>query len=92
MTLADDVDLEEFVHAKDELSGADIQVCVCVCVCVKKIFFHIFFFGYLSHPSLAGRVHRGGSAGFEGATHESDSQRLQESEGEGALPQERRSA
>jgi len=25
MTLADDVDLEEFVHAKDELSGADIQ-------------------------------------------------------------------
>tara|TARA_R110002050_G_scaffold85445_2_gene182376 strand:+ start:668 stop:964 length:297 start_codon:yes stop_codon:yes gene_type:complete len=25
MTLADDVDLEEFVHAKDELSGADVQ-------------------------------------------------------------------
>ena len=28
MTLAEDVDLEEFVHAKDELSGADVQVCV----------------------------------------------------------------
>jgi len=25
MSLADDVDLEEFVHAKDELSGADIK-------------------------------------------------------------------
>lgn len=25
MNLADDVDLEEFVHAKDELSGADIK-------------------------------------------------------------------
>ena len=25
MTLADDVDLEEFVMAKDELSGADIK-------------------------------------------------------------------
>lgn len=26
MTMADDVDLEEFVMAKDELSGADIKV------------------------------------------------------------------
>jgi 26S proteasome regulatory subunit T2 len=25
MSLSDDVDLEEFVHAKDELSGADIK-------------------------------------------------------------------
>lgn len=31
MALAEDVDLEEFVMAKDELSGADIKVCVCVC-------------------------------------------------------------
>lgn len=27
MNLADDVDLEEFIMAKDELSGADIKVC-----------------------------------------------------------------
>eukprot|EP00009_Paramoeba_aestuarina_P008841 CAMPEP_0201522392 /NCGR_PEP_ID=MMETSP0161_2-20130828/17240_1 /ASSEMBLY_ACC=CAM_ASM_000251 /TAXON_ID=180227 /ORGANISM="Neoparamoeba aestuarina, Strain SoJaBio B1-5/56/2" /LENGTH=444 /DNA_ID=CAMNT_0047921221 /DNA_START=74 /DNA_END=1408 /DNA_ORIENTATION=+ len=27
MTLGEDVDLEEFVHAKDELSGADVQAC-----------------------------------------------------------------
>lgn len=27
MTLADDVDLDEFIGAKDELSGADIKVC-----------------------------------------------------------------
>ncbi len=27
MALAEDVDLEEFVMAKDELSGADIKVC-----------------------------------------------------------------
>ena len=27
MTMAEDVDLEEFVMAKDELSGADIKVC-----------------------------------------------------------------
>ena len=26
MTLADDVDLEEFIMAKDDLSGADIKV------------------------------------------------------------------
>lgn len=26
MTLADDVDLEEFVMSKDDLSGADIKV------------------------------------------------------------------
>lgn len=28
MTLADDVDLEEFVMSKDDLSGADIKVCI----------------------------------------------------------------
>jgi len=27
MTLSDEVDLEEFVMSKDELSGADIKVC-----------------------------------------------------------------
>ena len=27
MTLSDDVDLEEFVMSKDDLSGADIKVC-----------------------------------------------------------------
>ena len=28
MTLADDVDLEEYIVAKDDLSGADIKVCL----------------------------------------------------------------
>lgn len=28
MTLGDDVNLEEFILAKDELSGADIKACV----------------------------------------------------------------
>ena len=28
MTLADDLDLEEYITAKDDLSGADIKVCV----------------------------------------------------------------
>jgi ATP-dependent 26S proteasome regulatory subunit len=29
MTLADDVDLEELVASKDEMSGADIKAIVC---------------------------------------------------------------
>lgn len=28
MTLADDVDLEEYIMAKDDLSGADIKVSI----------------------------------------------------------------
>ena len=28
MTLADDLDLEEYITAKDDLSGADIKVCI----------------------------------------------------------------
>lgn len=31
MTLGEDVDLEVFIMAKDELSGADIKVCQAVC-------------------------------------------------------------
>ena len=30
MTLADDLDLEEYIAAKDDLSGADIKVTACV--------------------------------------------------------------
>ena len=30
MTLASDVDLEEYIMAKDDLSGADIKVAYCV--------------------------------------------------------------
>lgn len=32
MTLASDVDLEEYIMAKDDLSGADIKVLFIVCV------------------------------------------------------------
>lgn len=32
MTLASDVDLDEFIAAKDELSGADIKVKLCYCI------------------------------------------------------------
>lgn len=32
MTLANDVDLDEFIAAKDELSGADIKVILYCCV------------------------------------------------------------
>ena len=31
MTLAEDLDLEEYITAKDDLSGADIKVCACTC-------------------------------------------------------------
>jgi hypothetical protein len=35
MATSEDVDLEEFVMAKDELSGADIKVTnTCICCCV----------------------------------------------------------
>ena len=30
MTLAEDVNLEEFVMSKDDLSGADIKVCILI--------------------------------------------------------------
>jgi 26S proteasome regulatory subunit T2 len=39
MSLASDVDLEEFIMSKDELSGADIKV-------KKFLFFIIFYIGY----------------------------------------------
>ena len=32
MTLADDVDLEEYIMAKDDLSGADIKVRINYCI------------------------------------------------------------
>lgn len=44
MTLAEDVDLEEFVMAKDELSGADIKV---------ELFIWLEF-SWLSHKLVRG--------------------------------------
>ena len=38
MTLADDVDLEEYIMAKDDLSGADIKVLVHCKVHVDRLF------------------------------------------------------
>jgi len=38
MTLADDVNLEELIMAKDDLSGADIKVCLKNKFCLTKIF------------------------------------------------------
>ena len=35
MTLADDVDLEEYVMAKDDLSGADIKVDNVLCISLQ---------------------------------------------------------
>lgn len=36
MTLADDLDLEEYITAKDDLSGADIKVRVLELYCYKS--------------------------------------------------------
>lgn len=33
MTLASDLDLEEYITAKDDLSGADIKVLICILWC-----------------------------------------------------------
>ena len=41
MTLADDVDLEEYIMAKDDLSGADIKVtsnkCLTFCIHLSNL-------------------------------------------------------
>lgn len=55
MSLADDVDIEELVMTKDELSGADIKAVCSEC--------------FMSWPSLT--ISRGGFAGIEGKANES---------------------
>ncbi len=42
MTLADDVNLEELIMAKDDLSGADIKVCLLINFYFEKIFNYLF--------------------------------------------------
>lgn len=44
MTLAPDVDLEEFVLSKDELSGADIKV-----ILIRFLIFLILIFNLNNH-------------------------------------------
>ena len=46
MTLADDVDLEEYIMAKDDLSGADIKV--------EKLHFSKFIFTLFKLCSITG--------------------------------------
>jgi hypothetical protein len=63
MTLADDVNLEEFIMAKDDLSGADIKVHVC-----PRIYCVFVCFRILNAPAFAsclffsGYLHRSWSA------------------------------
>ena len=78
MTLSPDVNLEEFIHTKDDLSGADIKVGVLLSA------FSIFL------TLGPGNLHRGWSAGIARATDEGDARGLQSSEGESAVSQERR--
>ena len=80
MTLSPDVNLEEFIHTKDDLSGADIKVGVPSSPPSSSIFLTLG----------PGNLHRGWSAGIARATDEGDARGLQSSEGESAVSQERR--
>lgn len=44
MTLAEDVNLQELIMAKDDLSGADIKVSACVYTFVYLIFNLLYFY------------------------------------------------
>lgn len=57
MTLADDLDLEEYITAKDDLSGADIKVEI---IQFKKYFFFLIFWyvGYMYRGWIDGSTRK----------------------------------
>ena len=51
MTLASDLDLEEYITAKDDLSGADIKVCTFTCMSVCML--RSVLFWYYNHEIIS---------------------------------------
>lgn len=84
MACTEDVDLEEFITSKDDLSGADVKVRPGVSLSLSA--------ASVAHLSFvlasSGDLHRGRPACAARAPHEGDAGRLPQGQGDGALPQE----